>query len=523
MNAYASVDNATRRKMDEMLKTWKEPVPGSVDPRPVFSIETVRPIENALIKARASAFQAQQEHMRTEQQLLGGRNRPHSATPYRETSTPPGGRPGYPPPPGQLPPGQQPQQQGYPLQQVRSTGMSRTPASSSSDDKDLTTSVQQPPTTQTTPQPPIYPTAGGPFQPPPQQQQQPAPGPYAPRISVDSLNEDVDRLIRATQAELAQKPYDASVAGRLKALMDLQTILKIQNLDYDKLVLVRAQIDALTVNLPGHLKASGGSFTPTPPAPAYAPYQPPPQQQLPQQALSQAPQPTAGPGVNQPLSAAVLAAFAAARGLAAGPAPAQAAAPTPAPPLPQQPTGAPTLSLDSLLGRGALAAIMAARKQQQPTPPQQQQQQPSAYGPPTPQLQQQPLAMQAPPARPPGPPGPFPAGLPANIQALLSQAAAAAGAPPATAPAAAPAALSSTANPLALVDMLRRAGIIQPTAPSGVATVNTPLTVPAQPPALTTPGLANIIASIRSPAFGVREPLREIQNEISFQAASLKK
>lgn len=97
MDAYASVDNGTRRKMDEMLKTWKEPVPGSVDPRPVFSPETVRPIESALIKAKTSAFQAQQEHLRSEQQLLG-RGRPHnSGMPYRETPTPPGGRPGYPP------------------------------------------------------------------------------------------------------------------------------------------------------------------------------------------------------------------------------------------------------------------------------------------------------------------------------------------------------------------------------------------------------------------------------------------
>lgn len=91
MEAYASVDNGTRRKMDEMLKTWKEPVPGSLDTRPVFPPDTVRPIENALIKARTSALQAQQEQMRSQQQLLaGGRGRPSNG-PYRETPTPPGG------------------------------------------------------------------------------------------------------------------------------------------------------------------------------------------------------------------------------------------------------------------------------------------------------------------------------------------------------------------------------------------------------------------------------------------------
>ena len=97
MEAYASVDNNTRRKMHEMLKTWKEPVAGSVDPRPVFPPDTTRPIENALLKATESAFHAQQR----QQQFLGrGRPVPHGV-PYRETPTPPGFRPpsqanGYP-------------------------------------------------------------------------------------------------------------------------------------------------------------------------------------------------------------------------------------------------------------------------------------------------------------------------------------------------------------------------------------------------------------------------------------------
>ncbi len=88
-----------------MLKTWKEPVPGSMDTRPVFPADVTRPIENALIKARTSAVQAQQEHMRNQQQFMG-RGRPLAA-PYRETPTPPAafrqqpapsqGYPNYPP------------------------------------------------------------------------------------------------------------------------------------------------------------------------------------------------------------------------------------------------------------------------------------------------------------------------------------------------------------------------------------------------------------------------------------------
>lgn len=118
MDAYASVDNQTRRKMDEMLKTWKEPVPGSIDTRPVFPPDVVRPIENALIKARTTALQAQQESIRGQQALLSGRRQP--PPPYRETPTPPGFRPGpqQPPPYGQQPPtGMNAHQQGPPVMQ----------------------------------------------------------------------------------------------------------------------------------------------------------------------------------------------------------------------------------------------------------------------------------------------------------------------------------------------------------------------------------------------------------------------
>lgn len=86
------VDMTTRRKLEEMLKTWKEPVPGSIDTRPVFPPEVVRPIENALIKVRTTTLQQDQERMRNQQQLYG-RGRPGQGAPYRETPTPPGARP----------------------------------------------------------------------------------------------------------------------------------------------------------------------------------------------------------------------------------------------------------------------------------------------------------------------------------------------------------------------------------------------------------------------------------------------
>ncbi|CAK7268599.1 mRNA 3' end processing factor [Sporothrix epigloea] len=410
MDAYASVDNGTRRKMDEMLKTWKEPVPGSVDPRPVFSLETTRPIENALLRARTSALQAQHEHMRSEQQLLG-RNRPASVTPYRETSTPPnqGARPGL---PSQGLYGQQQQQPQQPILQQQAYSFN----------------------------PSSFPNA----------YQAPA---LPSKTSVEALTGDVERLIQATKTEFAEKLYDASVAGRLKALLDLQTILKSQSLEQDKLVLVRNQIDALAVNLPSHLKALYNP-TPTPPAPVHSPFQPPPAG-------------TPAPG----LSAAVLAALAAARATVAAGAtpPVQNAAFSPPQP-PVQPASG--VSIDSLLGKGALAALLAARQQQQP------QALPQHVPVPTPQLPSQLLQGVAP--------------------------------------------APNASNPLAFMEMLRKSGLLQQQQPAPGAAHHAPAPQTSAP-ALNVSNLASIMASIRSPAFAAaRDPLREIQNEIKFTSSSLK-
>jgi pre-mRNA cleavage complex 2 protein Pcf11 len=115
MGAYTKVDNGTRRKMDEMLKTWKEPVPGSISTKPVFPPEHVRPIEHALVAARQAAFAANQNSFQGQQQLLRGGRPP--VPPTRDTPTPPSGRP----PPHQAGPhGQQqfPGTNGHPPQAV---------------------------------------------------------------------------------------------------------------------------------------------------------------------------------------------------------------------------------------------------------------------------------------------------------------------------------------------------------------------------------------------------------------------
>jgi len=84
MNVYTLVDGNTRRKLDEMLNTWKQPAPGSLDTRPVFPPEITRNIESALIKARTAALQHQQTRAQPD---MTGRGRANG-TPTGRTNSP---------------------------------------------------------------------------------------------------------------------------------------------------------------------------------------------------------------------------------------------------------------------------------------------------------------------------------------------------------------------------------------------------------------------------------------------------
>lgn len=96
MDAYSLVDSAVRKKLDEMLKTWKNPVPGSLEKRPVFPLEITKRIESALIQARTVALQQHQHHRREQEMLM--RRGPPTANTFRNTPTPPQNITRFPPP-----------------------------------------------------------------------------------------------------------------------------------------------------------------------------------------------------------------------------------------------------------------------------------------------------------------------------------------------------------------------------------------------------------------------------------------
>ncbi|CAI6095313.1 unnamed protein product [Clonostachys chloroleuca] len=293
MEAYTVVDNATRKRMEEMLKTWKQPVAGSMDTRPVFSADLVRPIENALMKAKAAMMPQGQ---------IPGRPRP-GVTPHRETPTPPGmrsatGTPGnyngqMPYPNGAHPPPGYPGHPGQP---------------------------------QAAPYPPHSAPQGFgsnvmPFQPPADAYG--AAGTTQPvGVNIDTLKNDIQNLIVAMRAEFAQNPQDASVQTRLKALLDLQHIVQSTSLPPDQLGLIKNQVTELaTVTLKKATSAQNTlSHTPIPP------------QHVPNQQPSQFP-----------------------------------VAPSPVPPAPAA-SAKPSVTLDSLLGPGAMAALMARQSSQSSTP-----------------------------------------------------------------------------------------------------------------------------------------------------------
>ena len=234
MQAYALVDHHVRKKLDEMLKTWKNPVPGSIDTRPVFPAEVTKGIEKALIQARTQALQQQQQQQRSQHDLL--RRRPVSTTPagYRDTSTPPQNVVHFPP-----------TSQGY----VQSSSNGQYSVSILSAKRGLLTPLLKVPPTYQPPYNQFVPPQ--PTSPPLYQQlvQQQLSDAYTNQAhqtpDVGSLQRDIETLILTTRDQFARNPYDETIQTRLKALLDLQSVLKTQHVPPHMLKAARDQITQL--------------------------------------------------------------------------------------------------------------------------------------------------------------------------------------------------------------------------------------------------------------------------------------
>lgn len=61
------------------------------------------------------------------------------------------------------------------------------------------------------------------------------------------MNSDIADLITVSRSDFAQNPYDNTIQTRLKALLDLQSILQNQKLPNEQLALVRDQVTKLSL------------------------------------------------------------------------------------------------------------------------------------------------------------------------------------------------------------------------------------------------------------------------------------
>ncbi len=214
MHAYSQVDGNVRRKLEEMLKTWREPVPGSLSTTPVFPINSTQNIVDNLNKLRASA--TAQPRFQPHPQV-----RLPSAQPYVQSPTPPV---------PYMAPTPVPKSQGV-----------------SFSSKDLGRQLIH---IQYAPTPPIqynqpYQSMHQPSQhvqyqqPQPQQQpqyQQSYPPPYrsplpqahvqpAHNVDMTKLHEDIDDLTTDAKIECATHPMDQAAQGKLQTLQTLKEIL----------------------------------------------------------------------------------------------------------------------------------------------------------------------------------------------------------------------------------------------------------------------------------------------------------
>ena len=222
MNAYVLVDSLIRKKLDEMLKTWKEPVPGSLDTRPVFPLEKSRQIENALIKARTNALARQQVQAR-----------PMQTPPHQFRNTPLQGQPVF-RPPSQAPNPSLANGNGQyygttPVYLFNMLGKTEELANHPQQIQQIPQYSQQVPLSPfQTSQP-----QAAPYQPPP------------PSVDLYALRSDLTTKIREHQSFVDANPYNQEIRTKLKTLQDLESHLATKTLGSAQLQAVQEVVSKL--------------------------------------------------------------------------------------------------------------------------------------------------------------------------------------------------------------------------------------------------------------------------------------
>ena len=211
----------------------------------------------------------------------------------------------------------------------------------------------------------------------------------APSPNLDSLHRDIEDLIARSKGEFVRDMYNAELQTRLKALVDLQSVLRNQQLPPEALQAVRNQVRDLQmsqrpqVQAPTPLPFQNPVQNPMQPAfpghppipystPVQAQYAPPPPPPPPPQIVH--PQPTPEPAHSQPPTTATLASILASvqrntQSQPNGPPPPPISIPTPQPPPPAQSGPAENPLLAQLRAAGLLNANANGNTNIASTPP----------------------------------------------------------------------------------------------------------------------------------------------------------
>ncbi|RMZ91204.1 hypothetical protein DV736_g1567, partial [Chaetothyriales sp. CBS 134916] len=226
MGAYSQVDEKVRRKLEEMLRTWREPVPGSSTTTPVFPLSSTQSIVDNLTKLRSAAGPPPQRYQQTP---LPSRTTPLPTYDYRSTSTPP---------------------QSLPTRPQTSQQLPTTPLPVSQ----ATQATQQPFHTQQWQQP-HYQT----FQPN---------QPPSNNVDLSRLHTDIDDLTTDAKIECATHPMDQVAQNKLTTLQTLKEILEAGTSSLSEIVDIRMSIDQQLTKK----TTDGGQATLQPSPPSQTPY-----------------------------------------------------------------------------------------------------------------------------------------------------------------------------------------------------------------------------------------------------------
>jgi pre-mRNA cleavage complex 2 protein Pcf11 len=196
MDAYTLVEPPVRRKLEELMSTWKEPPSTGIYPNPVFPQDVTRKIENALLKAKTVALQLEQRRQRemAAAGLLQHRNTPPLPFPQQH----------------------QPDWSGNP---VRAHNYSLSKAYSSQNVVNAYPHI----------------TSGPPLG---------QPGPS----NQDILLTEIRHLLSSVSQTLLLNPGDEAAKTQGAALDQLQRILQTSVLPYDQIEAVRLQLASLPIS-----------------------------------------------------------------------------------------------------------------------------------------------------------------------------------------------------------------------------------------------------------------------------------